>query len=210
MRGITYGAVRLISHTRPPLTDRRIESVLVERLDSIDAYNRFMVYELAGYVETTHCLVVQADGFALNPDLWDPEFLDYDYIGSPWPRLETAYIDPFGNHQRVGNGGFSLRSRRLLRVPQHAHVEWEVNSSDFYKHMGAGLHSEDGCICVHNRHVYEAAGCRFAPLDVAARFASELPIPERLSSRTFGFHKYDPGTGRKRLASWSRGWPWLP
>ena len=58
--------------------------------------------------------------------------------------------------------------------------------------MNAESFAEDGNICVHNKHVYEAAGCIFAPLDVAMSFSRELPIPEYDGRKTFGFHRYLP------------------
>lgn len=43
-----------------------------------------MVKLLDSYIETPHVLVVQYDGFILNPDAWTDEFLEYDYVGAPW------------------------------------------------------------------------------------------------------------------------------
>ena len=77
-----------------------------------------------------------------------------------------------------------------MEVPNWVEVPFDVNEGDFYKHMGVGLTNEDGNICVHNRHIYEAAGCRFAPLDVACRFSNESEVPEQNGIDTFGFHKY--------------------
>jgi hypothetical protein len=160
------------------------------KLDSIDAYSYFCVYELSNWIQTEHALLIQADGYVIRPKLWNPEFLNYDYIGAPWPIVDNSYIDPQGVHQRVGNGGFSLRSRRLLNVPKFFDVVWEINDSNYYKHLGYGLQSEDGIICVHNRAIYEQAGCVFAPLSIAAKFSTETHLPE--SVKSFGFHKTLP------------------
>jgi hypothetical protein len=185
---------------------RGIEVVRVPEIASINDYNWLMIYDLWQFVETQHCLVVQADGFVINPQRWDWEFLDWDYIGAPWPHRMNSYIDPFGNHQSVGNGGFSLRSAKLLQVPQHIEIPWEVNTGDFYKHMDAGLYSEDGNICVHNRHLYMNQGCRFAPIEVASKFSRELNVPPWSISDPFGFHKFDPETGSKKHAPARAGW----
>lgn len=151
-----------------------------------------MIYDLWRHVTTDFCLIVQADGYVLNPQLWTDDFLNYDYIGAPWRLRKDAYIDPFGNQIRVGNGGFSLRSKKLLAVPNTHDIPWDVNSSDFYKHMDVGLFSEDGNICVHNRHIFEAAGCVWAPLEIAIRFSKEQRIAEKQPGKTFGFHKKIP------------------
>jgi Protein of unknown function (DUF5672) len=161
-------------------------------LDSIDAYSEYCIYKLWTHIKTSHILLIQADGYVINPKKWSPDFLNYDYVGAPWEYSENAYIDPFGNHQRVGNGGFSLRSLKLLRVPQVVEIPWEINKDDFYKHMDAGLYSEDGNICVHNRHIYESAGCVFAPLEIAMSFSKEKQVSEFDGRVTFGFHKKLP------------------
>lgn len=159
-------------------------------LDSMREYNRYIVFELHRHVSTSHCLVIQADGFVLNPSSWSPEFLQYDYIGAPWPVSDNSYISPYGENIRVGNGGFSLRSSKLLTVPIRRKVEFEVNKSDSYKHFNHNSSSEDGVICVHNRHIYLEDGCNFAPVSLAAQFSRELYIEGVTKEVTFGFHKY--------------------
>lgn len=203
---LRFARVLFLSDATAGCIPSGIEIVPISALRSIDDYNKFMLYELWAYIETSHCLVVQADGYVLNPKAWSDEFLEYDYVGAPWPLQEDAYIDPFGRHQQVGNGGFSLRSKRLLSVPQRSHVPWEVNQGSFYRHMNAGFYSEDGNICVHNRHIYEADGCRFAPIEVAGRFSKELDVPPFTRRFPFGFHKRSPITRLRKRAPAFRGW----
>jgi hypothetical protein len=193
-RKIQFSSVKLISNKRPRILPPQIifEKSVDTELDSIDEYNRYVIYKLWRHIETEHCLIVQADGYVLNPTLWKPEFLEFDYIGAPWPIKDDAYIDPFGNHQRVGNGGFSLRSKKLLTVPSSTEVPWEVNFGNFYRHEGAGLYSEDGNICVHNRHIYEAHGCRWPDVSLALEFSVESRVTEYKGAATFGFHKRFP------------------
>ena len=72
-----------------------------------------------------------------------------------------------------GNGGFSLRSRRLLQA---------MRSEGFLRVEAP----EDDVIARHNRPWLERAhGIRFAPADIADRFAYERGDPQR---PTFGFH----------------------
>jgi len=86
---------------------------------TVQDYSRFIIKGLANYVTTNFALIVQWDGYGLNGVNWQPEFIKYDYIGAPWP----TWPDIKGNH-RVGNGGFSLRSKLWLQAeksaPQHA------------------------------------------------------------------------------------------
>ena len=193
-RKIKFASVKLISNMEPDIipTGISFEKSRNTNLDSIDEYNKYIIYNLWRHIDTQHCLIVQADGYVINPNLWNSEFLEYDYIGAPWPIKDDAYIDPFGKHQRVGNGGFSLRSKRLLALPASEEVPWEVNIGDFYKHQGVGLYSEDGNICVHNRHIYESAGCKWPDVSLALDFSVETRIPEYTGAPTFGFHKRLP------------------
>jgi hypothetical protein len=49
-------------------------------------------------------LVFQTDAFLLNDTVDD--WLEYDYIGAPWGGRVSKDM-----HKKVGNGGFSLRTR---------------------------------------------------------------------------------------------------
>jgi len=126
--------------------------------------------------------LVHADGFVVNPSAWRDEFLDYDYIGAPWPlpKDDFSYRDINGKIFRVGNS-VSLRSKRLLDLPIKLNLPWEPYH---------GFYNEDGFICGKNRHIYEANGMRFAPLDVAKYFSHETMIPEVRNIKPFAFHKW--------------------
>jgi hypothetical protein len=191
---IQFAAVKLIGVEKPPVLPEGISFEVAHEnlLDSIDAYSHYVLYDLWRHVDTEFCLVVQGDGYVLHPTSWSADFLKYDYIGAPWFLSQNAYIDPFGNHQRVGNGGFSLRSRKLLTTPKRIDIPWDVNSDDFYRHMNAGLFSEDGNICVHNRHLFESDGCVFAPIETASSFSIENRLSEHRGKQPFGFHKHLP------------------
>jgi hypothetical protein len=166
-----------------------IEMTINNPLSSLDQYNHYCIYTLHNHINSTHALIIQADGYVIDADKWNTNFLNFDYIGAPWKIRSDAYVDPYGNHQRVGNGGFSLRSLKLLQIPLTKKIEWNVNKGSFYKHMNAGEQAEDGIICVHNRHIYEEEGCNFAPLEIALNFSREQKIPENSKHKTFGFHK---------------------
>jgi hypothetical protein len=141
-----------------------IRVVPIERLDSSRDYSEFILKRLANYVRSTHCLVVQWDGFVLDAGYWDPEFLTYDYIGAPWPQ--------FNDDHAIGNGGFSLRSRRLLEA---------CRDSAF-----PTSHPEDLAICRRNRLLLENRfGIRFADRTTAEQFAFERGGNAK---PTFGFH----------------------
>jgi hypothetical protein len=183
-----FGAVKMLSPLRPAQTDPGVEYVDIPEID-LYGYNRFMLESLGAHVATEHCLVVQSDGFILNPAFWDASFLDYDYIGAPWP----GYVDVVGGERlwldrnRVGNGGFSLRSRKLL----------ELTARVRFDELPFPHSSEDLIICHYLYHEMRAAGIRFAPPELAARFSIESPgIYAQSPQRVFGFH------GRHWLEAW--------
>jgi glycosyltransferase involved in cell wall biosynthesis len=181
-RGVKYGSVKLLSHYTPYELDKNIEFIRIDKIKSIDDWSYKIIYELNQYIDTEFALLVHADGFVVNPSSWKDEFLDYDYIGAPWP-LPTdnySYRDAHGNIVRVGNS-VSLRSKRLLELPIKLNMPWEP----FH-----GYWNEDGFICVKNKHIYEANGMRFATLDVAKYFSHEAMIPEVKGIKPFAFHKW--------------------
>lgn len=153
----------LLSSTPAPLEDG-IQNILIPPIRNIEEYSEFMVRHLGNYVDADFILVVQWDSFILNAKTWDASFLQYDYIGAPWPH----------RNEPVGNGGFSLRSRRLVLA---------LNEIDIPQ-----IHPEDACICEYHRETLEQEhGIKFAPLDIASQFAFELSIP---AHETFGFHGF--------------------
>lgn len=202
MKDIDFGSVKFISHERPKIVPDGIRYEKFVGYDSISykEFSYYCIYKLIEHVDTEYMLMIHPDGFVINPESWTDEFLEWDYLGAPWPLMDTAFIDPFDNHQRVGNGGFTLRSRKLLEVPLIEDIPFEVNQGTFYKHMNAGAYNEDGNICVHNKHLFEKHGIRYAPVELAAKFSHEIPVTEtREVEKPFGFHRYLPGTYPQRF-----------
>ncbi len=137
----------------------------------ISDYSRFCLHNLYDNVDSDYCLIFQDDGFVLNPHLWDDEFLKYDYIGSPWP----LYIGWPEEGRQVGNGGFSLRSKKLLEY-----------SKSLTSHS---TENEDTYLLNSNRENLVKFGINIAPLDVARKFSVENPLDDDHNLDTcFGFH----------------------
>jgi len=180
---IAFGAVKLLSPTRPASLPPTIEHVLIPPIDFL-GYSRFIIRQLHEHVDTEHCLIIQADGFVINPRLWRDEFLAFDYVGAPWPeRVALRFGDEkwfYLGKNRVGNGGFSLRSRKLLQ--RTAKIDFD--------RLPFPLKSEDLVIC---HYLYEEmldSGIAFAPIELAQKFAIESPpaqYRQELES-VFGFH----------------------
>ena len=162
LRRARFKECLLLSPHAPPLPEG-IRHVPIADITSVAAYSDFIIRDLARYFSGSHVLIVQWDGFILDATRWDAGFLDYDYIGAPWPDA----------HRTVGNGGFSLRSRRLLEALRDI--------------APVSTHPEDACICIEQRQPLDARGIRFAPTGLADGFAWEAPEP---SWSTFGFHGF--------------------
>ncbi len=143
--------------------------VEIDRIRSLSDYNRIIFEMLPAKVETDFVLVIQFDGFALNPSKFTEDFFSYDYIGAPWAAGRVP-----GRGATVGNGGFSLRSRRLLQVLSEMPQPIDLTQP------------EDNVICLTLRDELEREGVRFAPLDVARRFSVESDRTEPVTP--FGFH----------------------
>lgn len=152
-----------------------------ENIKSIDDWNYKIIYELHNYVQTDFAFLFHADGYPINASAWRDEFLEYDYIGAPWPLPtdDYSYLDDRGRLTRVGNS-VSLRSRRLLQSPSKLGLGWK----SYY-----GNTNEDGFLCCHNKSILENEGLKFASIEVAKYFSREHSIPENEGIETFAFHQ---------------------
>lgn len=163
MAQVDFAACKLFTHASPKSIHPNISIVRIPRLCSAAAYSDFLLSGLVDHVETSHCLVVQWDGHVINARRWRWEFIDYDYIGASWPQFDDGHD--------VGNGGFSLRSRRLMEACR----EPQFRAS----------HPEDLAIGRANRSWLEGRGLRFAPRALADLFAAERSGDIATS---FGYH----------------------
>jgi hypothetical protein len=162
MPALPFAETLLLTSGVHDLPDLRVE--YISPLQSHAEYSHFVAKTLVAHIHTSHVLLVQWDGYIVNPSAWTEEFLQYDYIGAPWGFLEDAH--------RVGNGGFSLRSKRLLEALRDPEI--------------VETHPEDVAICRQYRPLLEQRyGIRFAPEAVAQRFSFESTT---FKSTPFGFH----------------------
>ena len=164
--GVRFARTLFVTDTVPAEIDvpDGVEIATIGPLGSREAYSEFVLKGLSSYMATTHALLVQWDGYVINPLAWERAFLDCDYIGAKW------FWQPAG--RRVGNGGFSLRSRRLVEALRDSRIVVAEN--------------EDLAIGATFRPLLEAEhGIRFADEAMADRFAFEAAYP---IDKPFGFH----------------------
>lgn len=139
---------------------------------SKESYSEFCIRELYKHVNTSHMLIFQHDGFVNNWKAWDNDWLKYDYIGAPW-----HYTDGMA----VGNGGFSLRSTKLMKILA---TDPEIKFT----------HPEDHHICrTYRAYLEKKHKIKFAPVEVAEKFSFEGYLqPHKRLEDQFGVH----GMGR--------------
>lgn len=182
MKKIDFGEVVLVSHRKPLGLPKRIHFKRTDRIASIDDFNYKMVYDLGQYVDTDYVMIIHYDGFIVHPEQWKDEFLDFDYIGAPWPENSSSdFQDSEGNLCRVGNS-VSLRSKKLLDYPRKVAIPWEP--------MDSGWFNEDTFLCCKHKNEMERQGMRWAPLEVAVWFSHETDLPENEGITSFAFHKF--------------------
>lgn len=171
-KNIQFGSVKLLSSL--PSEDPNL--VKIPHIKSIEEFSRFCIEELYKYVDTDYVLLVQYDGFVLNSDSWTDKFLEYDYIGAPISAKESWKIIDLQQSFVVGNGGFSLRSKKFLEVSAKLARENKITK----------FHPEDVSLCVWYKDLLEQENVTFAPVDIAMKFSVQEDYGQY--NKPFGFH----------------------
>jgi len=162
-------------------------------------YSDMCVHHFANLCNAPYMLVCQWDGFILNPEKWSDDFLKYDYVGAPlggfwhvaslWfeqniPGWKNSYKVTEntsivgGQRVLVGNGGFSLRSKKFLDASNSlSRTGWAANAEDLY-------------LCLERRRELEDKGIKFCPVEVAKFFSRDSAVEPPLQD-LFGFHSRD-------------------
>lgn len=195
-----YDAKFITDKSLPDISNIKIERC--QPLTSLQCYSDFILTKLHNYIDSSHCLLIQDHAFVSNPKAWTNEFLNYDYIGSPWPlhlihqlmlNLRIGFDlhgQPFNtildlenydaHNYRVGNGAFSLRSKKLLQLISNFDKKYPNKP-------------EDNIISIYEKKTLESNGIKIAPVEIASKFAVEDPTeynPNKDITKTFGFHRF--------------------
>ena len=81
-------------------------------------YSRWVIKNLPYEIESEYYLIMQWDGFIVNPNKWNTDFLKYDYLGGG------------GGLQ---NGGFSLRkTSKMRKLSNIKYCDYFGNEDSFY------------------------------------------------------------------------------
>lgn len=187
---ISFHDVKVLSSSdHPCVTDK------IDPINDLDDYNIFILNNLVKYIKSDYVMTMQADGYPIHPEGWLDLFLNYDYIGAPWNRIVsndgTHSVIPSGPKGQlqagvgmaVGNGGFSIRSRKLLE--EVASTNYRCTPLDWPKGEVQGWKFvEDEYICKYMSDDLKSKGYTFAPVELAQFFSTENDI----WVGQFGFH----------------------
>lgn len=125
---------------------------------------RFYYSAAMAKVETDFALMLEWDAGIFDASKWRSEFFNYDYIGAPWVR-------PIGDPHDVGNGGFTLMSKRLGHFVCQNRQRYPVTT--------------DWNFCRDQRRNFERHGFKWPNAALASYFAWELG-PRNYDH--FGYH----------------------
>lgn len=165
-----FGAVKLLTS----ITNDYPEWVEIMPLKSLVEYSIFMLTDSYKYIDTSHVMIVQRDGWILNPTAWKDEWLNYDYIGPL-----------FIQYDHIGSGGFSLRSKSIMEAAAQILPRWNGTTSDANLIQETVGFYEDGFLAFTMKDY----GFKYPPNSEAADFAqggnSNLAYYREFP---FGFH----------------------
>lgn len=168
-KGITFGDVKLLTDADIPGATK------IMPLRSLIAYSIFMLTEVHKYISTSHVLVVQRDGWILNPSAWRYSWLQYDYIAPL-----------FIQYPQVGSGGFSLRSKRLMQRTAKNTPAWDGTEEHAQYIQRSLSYYEDGMISFSKKY----KEFRIAPALEACEFGQGGNRDDAyLRECPFGFHR---------------------
>jgi protein O-GlcNAc transferase len=121
-------------------------------------------------INAKRTLIFQTDAGCIKDNIED--FLQYDYIGAPWPNNHTTRM--ISHNLICGNGGLSLRNTRLMeKICDNPNILYDKMPEDYF----------------FSRHVYDFSKSMKSiivpqSIEEASLFSSELI----LNSQSFGFH----------------------
>lgn len=171
---VDFGAIKLLT----TLETNYKHKVNCPHISSHVMYSIFMLKDIHKYVDTKYMLVVQSDGFIINPESWDNNWKQYDYIGALFNQWDL-----------VGNGGFSFRSKSLMEFVSTLFPKWDITKEGADLIQSKMSSYEDGAISLNNKELIETNGFKIAPPEVGGRFASGGNKTEAyFYERSFGFH----------------------
>lgn len=179
----------------------------IKKIDEIpfDKFNDFILKNYSNLFNTDYAINFHSDGFIQNQNKWDENFLKYDFIGAPL-NLNINNTSKF----IVGNGGFSLRSKKLCNkiselynnnyYPKNLDIFPGYNIDiNFIKKLPKIFSNEDVYISLFCNNILLENNFKISDFNNASKFSTEHfslinNKIEKFSNsmiNSFGFHEID-------------------
>tara|TARA_Y100001958_G_C21200227_1_gene527006 strand:- start:892 stop:1605 length:714 start_codon:yes stop_codon:yes gene_type:complete len=163
--------------------------ISIKKIRDVEDYNN-EILNLSKHIKSEYVLIIQHDGHVINHKKWDDLFLKFDYIGAPWPNskkwnerwkyypkeMEEKILKNL-NLNRIGNGGFSLRSKKFL------------DYSRSYKEVDGA--PEDIFLNILNYDRAFEYGIKYPDVKTAISFSYEIPLKGKNLEKEKRFHFYN-------------------
>jgi hypothetical protein len=150
-------------------------AVKIRPLNSLLAYSIFMLSKMHQYFDTPSLMIVQRDGWILNPESWDNEWLELDFIGGIFMQMN-----------RVGSGGFSLRSKKIMQDVSRTIPEWDWTQKHAEEIQLFLNFYEDGELSLSQF----SKNYKIATMEQAANFSQAgNRTPAYFREKPFGWHR---------------------
>lgn len=168
LRDCVFKDVLFFTDDIQQITNKDITPIQIDKLNSIKDYDYFVLKTLPHLItqKADYYLTIHWDGFIVKPNSWSSDFLNYDYIGAPWPWFNFI----------CGNGGFCLKSQKF--------IETQINIMNELDHTKP----DDVALCILARQKFIDHGCVFALPNIAYKFSTEYGDYKQFNS--FGFHDF--------------------
>lgn len=162
----------------------RIIKLNIDNLNTSEYSKLLMTKDFWCNFKGEKLLLYQEDSFLFHNKI--QPFLNYDYVGAPWPEHQDEHINQ--KQYGVGNGGFSLRSKSKMiecinRVNWERDLELGKNLIKYMNHTGNYIIPED---VYFSKSLLEKKIGTVAPRNVAINFSQEI-IP---SVNPLGGHNF--------------------
>ena len=146
---------------------------------------------LPNHVSEDFNIIVHDDGYAINKSAWTDDFFLFDYIGAIVPEncgWHNSHIN------QVGNGGFSMRSKKLYQAIKNINptIEREHYHKDPLLAETAVFREwipEDLLLSVlYYEKLTKEYAINFAPIALADQWSIELNFASPWLGKSLGFH----------------------
>lgn len=166
-----FGAVKFL--TSIPCDYEHV--IKIKPLNSLIAYSVFMLKHAYEYIDTSHILTIQRDGWILNPESFDYSLLELDFVGGLYMQYD-----------KCGSGGFSLRSKKIMEEVSKAVPYWDGTQQEAERITEELGYYEDGVLSLSEF----SKGFKIASLEQAANFSQAGNRNKKyFREKPFGWHR---------------------